>query len=54
MLNGYSYHFTNCGGDLNPGSVVYQGNIIFDCTGDSDKITCHGDQHDIVKHGYCK
>ncbi|KAI3328953.1 hypothetical protein HD806DRAFT_481185 [Xylariaceae sp. AK1471] len=45
----------DCDGNNMPHSLYLDsGSFVRTCSADSDKITCHGDEHDIVKHGYCK
>ncbi|KAI0185494.1 hypothetical protein EV127DRAFT_515194 [Xylaria flabelliformis] len=45
----------DCDGNNMPHSLYLDsGSFVRTCEADSDKINCHGDEHDIVKHGYCK
>lgn len=45
----------DCDGNNMPHSLFLDsGSFVRGCSADSDKIHCHGDEHDIVKHGYCK
>jgi hypothetical protein len=45
----------NCDGNNEPHSLyLASGSFVRTCEHDSDKINCHGSQHDIVKHGKCK
>ncbi|KAF2217352.1 hypothetical protein CERZMDRAFT_93403 [Cercospora zeae-maydis SCOH1-5] len=53
-IDGQDYKFGDCGSDGNPRSLLDGGgNYLRGCSGDSDKIHCHGSQHDIKKHGKC-
>ncbi|CAK1358478.1 hypothetical protein CB0940_06911 [Cercospora beticola] len=53
-IDGQDYKFGDCGSDGNPRSLLDgSGNYLRGCKGDSDKIHCHGSQHDIKKHGKC-
>ncbi|KAI0010914.1 hypothetical protein F4779DRAFT_575960 [Xylariaceae sp. FL0662B] len=45
----------DCNGNNEPaGLYTSSGSFVRTCSHDSDKINCHGSEHDIVKHGKCK
>ncbi|KAI1336735.1 hypothetical protein F5Y15DRAFT_392985 [Xylariaceae sp. FL0016] len=53
-LEGAEYQLGGCASNNEPSELLDAGNsILSSCTTEDDKITCHGDQHDIVKHGKC-
>ncbi|KAI1401091.1 hypothetical protein F4819DRAFT_459645 [Hypoxylon fuscum] len=55
-LGEVEYAFTGCSGDSGPPTVLLDsaGLQIGGCTANANnKINCHGDNHDIIKHGTC-
>jgi len=45
----------DCDANNEPHSLYLDsGSFVRTCSHDDDKINCHDDLHDIVKHGYCK
>ncbi|KAK9780719.1 hypothetical protein SCAR479_01905 [Seiridium cardinale] len=54
-LGEVEYTFSGCSGDKGPPTVLLDsgGLQIGGCKSASDKIHCHGDDHDIIKRGVC-
>ncbi|KAI0017506.1 hypothetical protein F4780DRAFT_782248 [Xylariomycetidae sp. FL0641] len=53
-LENQQFQLGSCGSDNEPTELLAaDGSFVHSCESDDDKITCHGDEHDIVKHGFC-
>ena len=52
--NGLMMQLGDCGSDNMPRSLLDgNGKFIRSCSAHKAKITCHGDEHDIIQHGRC-
>jgi hypothetical protein len=54
-LKGYKYYLGNCDGNNEPHNLYTPtGPVLLHNCQKNTKITCHGDTHDIIQHGFCE